>query len=947
MCAAAVAAQGREASANDARAAGETFTDALASGGAGPLMVVIPAGSFRMGCVNDDGKCYLHYFPVHTVNVPRFALSKHEVTFAEYDACLDAGGCNGYRPHDRGWGRGNRPAVRIRWTDAQAYVAWLSQQTGGQYRLPSEAEWEYAARAGTQTKYHWGNRVGASRANCDGCGSPWDGEMTAPVGSFAPNAWGLHDIHGNVLEWTADCRNDSYVGAPTDGSAWLAGDCNMRVLRGGAWDSEPRFVRSAYRSEAETDFIVDVIGFRVARTLSGGGGSSSGGGGGTDRRPEVARDLDARTLAVGAALVLDLSEAFRSRDGGGLSYAAESSDPAVAAASVDGGTLTVRGLADGEAEVRVTATDAAGRSISQRFNVTVTAPEAVWFLPPASDPALQGFVRVVNRSDRAGEVAVTATDDAGVAYESLTLSMEAHAAAHFNAHDLEDGNPAKDLAGSTGPGTGAWRLKFEGDGLDVEALGYLRAPDGFVTGMGATAAKGADGALELATFNPASNWRQASRLRLVNPTDAEATATAAGVDDSGDSPGEPVTLTLPAGTACEVNASALESGSGLACGEPQPGLGDGAGKWRLRIESEAPLVAMGLLSSPAGQLSNLSGTVAPDADGVWHVPLFPPASDPEGRQGFVRVINRTGRDGTVTIAASDDSDFDYEPLTLRLGAGEAVQFNADDLELGNAAKGLSGSTGTGTGTWRLALSSDAIDFEAHAYVRHRDGFLTAMQAAAPERDGAHRIATFNPGSNWRQASLLRLVNRGPEDATATVTGADDRGVRPGGPVEVRVPAGTAVELTAAALESGESDAIASGALGDGEGKWRLRVESEGDLAVMGLLRSPAGHLSNLSRSGGAYGPLPSLLPPPSTVSLEGAGHRRVRGEWAEVPGARYGVELLLGGAPVEGRSLAATTRTDFRWSGLEPGIYSLRVRSVDADGAAGPWSGPSNEIAVD
>ena len=356
---------------------------------------------------------------------------------------------------------------------------------------------------------------------------------------------------------------------------------------------------------------------------------------------------------------------------------------------------------------------------------------------------------------------------------------------------------------------------------------------------------------------------------------------------------------------------------------------------------------MGLLSSPAGQLSNLSGTAAPDAEGVWHVPLFPPTSDPDGRQGFVRVASRSNRNGAVTVRAFDDSDVPYRPLTLSLAANTAAQFNSDDLELGNPGKGLKGSTGPGTGAWRLALSSDGIDFEANAYVRHRDGFLTAVQPAAPERDGTHRIAAFNPGSNWRQVSVLRLVNRGSGDATATVTGADDRGVRPGGPVEVRVPAGAAVELAAAELESGTADAIASGALGDGAGKWRLRVASEGDLAVMGLLRSPMGHLSNLSRSGGAFGALPSLLAPPAWVSAEPAGGRRVRGEWAEVPGARYGVALLLGGAPVEGRSLAATSRTDFRWSGLGPGAYSVRVRSVDADGAAGPWGNPSNEVAVD
>ena len=685
------------------------------------------------------------------------------------------------------------------------------------------------------------------------------------------------------------------------------------------------------------------------------GGSGSEGGGGTDRRPEVVGELEALTLTSGAALTLDLSEAFRSPAGDALSYAADSTDEAVAGASVDGALLTVRAGTPGGAEVRVTATDAGGRSISQRFAVTVLEPEAVWYLPPASDPALEGFVRVVNHSGSAGEVAVAATDDAGRTYEPLALRLEARAAAHFNAADLESGNAAKGLTGGTGPGAGAWRLEFDGGALDVEALAYLRGPEGFVTAMGATAPRGADGVLRLATFNPASNTNQVSRLRLVNPTASEAAATVAGVDDAGRSPGSPVALTVPAHGACEVDAAELESGKGLACGEPQAGLGDGTGKWRLAVESDAPLVAMGLLSSPGGRLSNLSGTARADADGTWRVPLFPSASDPDGRQGFVRVANGPDRAGTVTIRAFDGSDHEYRPLTLRLGAGEAVHVNSDDLEIGNPGKGLSGSTGAGVGDWRLELSGAAPGFEAHAYVRHRDGFLAAMQAQAPSMPAeapsagrVHRIATFNPASNTRQVSVLRLVNRGTEAAEAAVAGADDRGVRPGGPVRVSVPAGAAVELTAAALESGDADAIASGALGDGIGKWRLTVESDGDLAAMSLLRSPAGHLANLSAADAGRGfPLPSLLPPPASVSLEGAGHRRVRGEWSAVPGARYGVELLRGGVPVEGASLARTARTDFRWSGLEAGAYRLRVRSVDAGGAAGPWSAESDAVTID
>ncbi len=683
----------------------------------------------------------------------------------------------------------------------------------------------------------------------------------------------------------------------------------------------------------------------AAPPSGGGGGGGSGGG----RRPEVAEALEARSVPSGGALALDLSAAFRSPGGGALSFTASSSEPAVASVSVEGAALTVRGLLPGVAEIAVTATDGAGRSISQRFALTVTAPEAAWHLPPAADPFLQGFVRVVNHSAAAGEVAVTAVDDAGQEYAPLTLRLGPHAVAHFNSDDLEAGNAAKGLSGGAGPGAGGWRLAFGGGGLDAEAIGLLRTADGFVTAMAATAPRGADGALRLLTFNPAGNTNQASRLRLVNPTDAEARATVTGTDDSGASPGSPVALTLPAGSACEVGAAALESGRGLACGAPQAGLGDGAGKWRLSIASEAPLVAMGLLSSPGGHLTNLSAALPEGAGGVRRVPLFPSASDPYGRQGFVRVANRSGRAGTVAVRAFDDGGRVRERLSLRLGARQARQFNSDDLELGAPAKGLSGRTGSGTGAWRLELSSADIDFEAGAYARHADGFLTAMQAAAPSRDGAHRVATFNPGSNANQASRLRLVNWGSRAASATVTGADDRGARPGGAVEVSVPAGSAVELTAAQLESGEAAAIASGALGDGAGKWRLRVASDADLSVMSLVSSPMGRLANWSGADESRGapPLPSLPAPPAWVRLEDAGGRRVRGEWDAVPGMRYGVELLLDGAPLEGRSLARTARTSFRWSGLAPGAYALRARSVDADGKAGPWSPPTDEVVID
>ena len=214
------------------RAPGTAFRDCPEC----PEMVVVPAGSFMMGSPSHEAGRDNDEGPAHRVTIAKpFAVGKYEVTFAEWDACVADGGCGGHRPGDKGWGRGRRPAINVNWDDAKAYVRWLSDKTGKQYRLPSEAEWEYAARAGTTTRYSWGDEVGRNRANCDGCGSLWDNEQTAPAGSFRANVFGLHDVHGNVWEWVEDCWSGNYLGAPADGSAWESGDCSRRVLRGGSW----------------------------------------------------------------------------------------------------------------------------------------------------------------------------------------------------------------------------------------------------------------------------------------------------------------------------------------------------------------------------------------------------------------------------------------------------------------------------------------------------------------------------------------------------------------------------------------------------------------------------------------------------------------------------------------------------------------------------------------
>ena len=200
-----------------------------------------------------------------TIGYP-FAVGVYEVTFGEWDACVSGGGCGGYRPSDKGWGRGWHPVVNVSWEDARAYVEWLSGKTGEEYRLLSESEWEYVARSGTRTKYWWGDDIGPNRANCYDCGDSYD--YTAPVGSFSANPFGLYDVHGNVWEWVEDCWNDSYRGAPSDGSAWESGNCGRRVVRGGSWDGAPWNLRSANRVWYSTGDRIDDVGFRIARTLT-------------------------------------------------------------------------------------------------------------------------------------------------------------------------------------------------------------------------------------------------------------------------------------------------------------------------------------------------------------------------------------------------------------------------------------------------------------------------------------------------------------------------------------------------------------------------------------------------------------------------------------------------------------------------------------------------------
>jgi len=231
-----------------------------------PEMIVIPAGKFIMGSPENELDRNASEGPPHEVTIAKpFALSKFEVTFEEWDACVAAAACP--RVPDR-WGRERMPVINVSWVDIKQYVSWLSHLTGKEYRLPTEAEWEYAARAGVNTRYSWGDDLGMGNANCDGCGSQWDLQQTAPVGSFKPNRAGLYDMHGNVWEWVEDSWHENYDVAPTDGSAWVrGGDPSFRVVRGGSWRNESELVRAAVRFRRNANVRFDTLGFRVARTI--------------------------------------------------------------------------------------------------------------------------------------------------------------------------------------------------------------------------------------------------------------------------------------------------------------------------------------------------------------------------------------------------------------------------------------------------------------------------------------------------------------------------------------------------------------------------------------------------------------------------------------------------------------------------------------------------------
>ena len=520
------------------------------------------------------------------------------------------------------------------------------------------------------------------------------------------------------------------------------------------------------------------------------------------------------------------------------------------------------------------------------------------YVPSASSEGYAGLVRIESRSPRSGEVRVVAVDDAGQRVEAGRLTLDAGAAIEFETGAMESGDASTGLTG-TGPGQGDWRLELSTE-LDIEARAYARS-EGFVTALHDAVLL--SGEVELPLFNPGGDARR-SVLRLANARGEPAAVSVRGVDDAGRA-GGPVTAELGPWEARSYTASELESGSAAGL---TGSLGDGDGRWRLTLSADrGSAYATNLLLDGSGVLSSVPGGMS--RGGFHRVPLFPSASDGEGRRGLVRVVNRSADSAEVGIDAFDATDRAYEELRLGLEAESSAEFDATDLEQGNAEKGLTGSTGPGEGDWWLELSS-ASDIEVLSYVDTASGPLSAVRGTAgvETATGMRYEAVLLSG----EASELRLLNAGGAAVEVSVSGTDDAGA-PGGQVELTLAPWVARTLAWGMLSEGEGGL--RGALGSGTGSWRLSLESDGEIDVLSLVRGSGGMLSDVSRRGRPAGA------PPRTEVIDATARGR-----PDLWVTAWASEAEL--SPGEAFDLTATVSN--RGGGEAPATTLRYYRSADA-----------------
>jgi hypothetical protein len=464
---------------------------------------------------------------------------------------------------------------------------------------------------------------------------------------------------------------------------------------------------------------------------------------------------------------------------------------------------------------------------------------------PGSNVNQQSFIRLVNSMTTATAVEIYAIDDSGQASRKgpVELELAANESLQFTAQDLELGNPTKGLTNKLCDGQGKWRLLFRSEN-DIEVMGFVRTKDGFLTGLNTTVPR--VGSRYFPYFvNPASNTNQQSFLRVINTSSAESGISITAIDDEGMPASGTVTMTLEPNEARQFTAVDLESGNadkGLT-----GSLGDGAGKWQLNIFSSFDLAVMSMIRTKDGFLTNLSGVAPKDSTNITKLYYVNPASETE-KESFIRLVNLTAQDGTITIAGIDDNGAAASggSVTITLGANQSKQVTLEDLENGNAEKGLIGQLGDGEGRWHLNVSAD-VGITAMNLIRTTDGFLTNVSQASPIAAQANNVFFFNPGSNQDQRSSLRLVNNSNQAGSVTISATDDAGsAAPGGDVTFTLASNGGTIIAAQDLENGNTALGLSGSLGDGTGKWRLSITSGLDLAVQSLLDTPNGFITNLS-----------------------------------------------------------------------------------------------------
>ena len=479
--------------------------------------------------------------------------------------------------------------------------------------------------------------------------------------------------------------------------------------------------------------------------------------------------------------------------------------------------------------------------------LTLESEHRLYVANPGSNITQQTFLRFINPNSTSASVEVFGTDDAGVlsSNDPISLTLAPESAIQFNAQDLENGNSNKGLTSSLGNGQGKWQLRIKSDNY-LKIMGLIRTPDGFLTSLNDTVPK--SGNNNLVYFaNPASNVTQQTFLRIVNTTAVAGTVTITAIDDAGlEAPGT-ISFFLMANESKQINAQELEAGSAIK--GLTGSLGNGTGKWRLVVASPLNLEVMSLIRTPDGFLTNLSGMVDQKANGDFIAYFGNPASEID-RQTFLRIINTSNETGNITIIGLDDTGL-LSPageVMFQLGPNESKQINAQDLETGNVNKGLVGMLGDGNGRWIYAVIAD-ISIQVMSLVRTPDGFLTNLSRVTPITGKVNDVFFFNPASNVNQVSSLRLVNLSSISGDVTISGIDDNGaVAPGGDVSINIPANSAIEITSQDLENGNVLLGLVGSLGNGSGKWRLEVTSDLELKVLGLMNTPSGFLTNISRA---------------------------------------------------------------------------------------------------